>query len=266
MRRLSMAAGLIALAAGGCSVDDVLVYLADTDDAYALPDNHIPDALVTPVSLVSGDGTKLAAMFAAQPEPGSSRTILFLHGQAGHIDAAWKRVMTLWDLGFNVFVVDYRGYGMSEGEPSEAGLYADAAAAFEHLLGRDDIQADRITIFGYSMGTGVAAHLALSAKAHTLVLGAPYTSMTALVEGSTPYSFPANWLTDVSFDTLSRMPRITVPTIVAHGLDDTRIPPWMGREVLGAAAHGIAGIFLPDVDHHDLTERAGAQIAAAIGE
>ncbi len=258
-RALILVAGLLA----GCSIDAVVIYSATTTDAYELPDNHIPEAQLERLSIDSTDGVELAAFLATQPDPMGADSVLFLHGQAEHIDAQWETVMGLWDAGFNVMIVDYRGYGMSTGEPSEQGLYDDAAAAHRVLLA-SAIDPARITIYGFSMGTGVASHLALEAEARRLVLAAPYTSMSALIEGSTPYTLPAHWLTDVELDTLSRMPRIATPAIVAHGLDDPRIPMWMGRAVFEAARNGHAAIFVDDADHQSINRDARDAIIAAI--
>src|SRR5262245_52836239 len=208
---------LIALLACSCvDADQFIVFIPRQVDAYELPDNHIPAEQLEEIQLTSADGTKIFGMFATQTSSLSARTILFCHGQAENIDEAWGRTQALFDEGFNVLVIDYRGYGKSEGDPSESGLYQDAQAGFDLLLDRG-VPRSRLVIVGFSMGTGVASQLAATNAAALLVLGAPFTSMRELVEGSVPGGVPHDWVSTVEMDTLSRIPRIGEPLVVAHG-------------------------------------------------
>ncbi len=219
----------------GCISGDVAIFLPVTTDAYQLPQNRIPQDLIEERTLTAADGVRLAALAAWQREPSLHPSVLFLHGQGGNLDDCWAQVMTLWEHGFNVYAVDYRGYGKSNGKPSEAGLYLDAAAAYADLINSGRIDTRRLLLWGFSLGTGVASELATHAMAQALALESPFTSMTAMVERSGPYSLPADWFTHVRMDTLGRIDQIDMPLLVAHGTADQRIPLWMGEKVYAAA-------------------------------
>ena len=101
----------------------------------------------------SMDSTKLHGFFIPQPQAHQCATILFFHGNAGNIGHRLPNVKGLFKhLQANIFLVEYRGYGMSEGSSSESGLYTDAQAAFNYLCSRQDIDKTRIVVFGRSLG------------------------------------------------------------------------------------------------------------------
>lgn len=249
----------------GCvDADELLVFLPIAVDEYELPNNRIPEELLEEVTLTSTDGTKLFAYFADQPS--DAPTVIFLHGQASNIDEAWHRVMALWEEGWRVFAVDYRGYGKSEGTPSEAGLYADARAAFSYLLEDRGLPPSRVVIVGFSMGTGVASQLAVDVDAAALILGAPFTSMHAMIEGSAPGGIPHGWVSEVQMDTLAKIPRVGMPVIVAHGTSDDRIPFRFGEEVFRHARPPKRFLPFAGVNHGDLILEAAPSIANAVRE
>jgi uncharacterized protein len=254
-----MRALLLVLSVGCVDADRYLVFLPTQVDAYTLPGNRIPQEELEEIALTSSDGTRIFAMLASATS--TAPAMLFLHGQAENIDEAWGRTMALYDLGYQVLVLDYRGYGKSEGEPSEDGLYLDAQAGFDLLLARG-IPRSRLVIVGFSMGTGVASHLAATNDSAALVLAAPFTSMRAIVEGSFPGGIPPGWVSEVEMDTLARISSIGAPLVVAHGDDDDRIPFRMGEEVFRHAAEPKKFLRLEGVDHAGLIEAA----APAIGE
>lgn len=260
MRRLPL---LLVLGVSGCvDADRLFVFLPISVEEYELPNNRVPEELIEEVELTSRDGTKIFALFADRPE--EAPTVLFLHGQASNIDEAWHRVMALWDEGWRVLAVDYRGYGKSEGTPSEAGLYDDAQAAFDHLLNERGVAPGRVVIVGFSMGTGVASNLALDANAAALVLAAPFTSMREMVEGSAPGGVPHGWVSEVQMDTLAKIPRVRMPVIVAHGTDDDRIPFRFGEEVFRAALPPKRFLPFSGLSHDGLLLEAAPAIADAV--
>jgi len=109
------------------------------------------------VNLTTSDGVQLHGWYI--PHNDSSRVLLFFHGNAGNISHRGESVMIFHRLGLNVFIIDYRGYGKSQGEPNEPGLYKDAAAAWQYLTGERGIDKDNIIIFGRSLGGAVATQL-----------------------------------------------------------------------------------------------------------
>ena len=264
-RRAAAALFTCALAAcAACLRTDDLVFLAPRTDHYRFPQNVVPPAQLEQRTLITEDGVRLAAVLALQAAPAMTSTVLYLHGQAADIDDAWPDVQRLWGAGFNVFVVDYRGFGMSAGEPSEAGLYADARAAFSAVASDPRLDPIRIVIWGFSMGTGVASELALRAPGALLVLEAPFTSMTAMVESSSPYGIPGDWFTSLQLDTAGRIADVPVPLLVLRGGDDQRIPPWMPEEVFARARDPKRLLDVADAGHGEILERAAGEVVAAM--
>lgn len=267
MKAPALASSALALALfAGCTFDGVLVFQPRRVDRYTLPGNRVPPALLDEVELEAEDGVRLHAFLARHEDAAARPTVLYLHGQATCLDGAWDEVMRLWELGWNVLALDYRGYGLSGGEPTEAGLYLDALAGLEALSVRGDIDPARIVIWGYSMGSGIAAYAAAAAPREALVLEAPYTSMADLVSGVTPLDLPSSWLASSTIDTLSRVPDLECATVVAHGTEDERIPYWMGREVFAAAADPKRLVTVEGAGHADVALRAGPRIVEALLE
>ncbi len=140
--------------------------------------NHVPVALLEELALTTVDGVHVAAVLARQETGPLRPTVLYLHGQDADIDDAWASVQRLWDRGYHVLALDYRGFGRSGGDPSEAGLYLDAEAAFAAVMADARLAPGGVVIWGHSLASGVASHLALTSPAAALVLEAPFTSMT----------------------------------------------------------------------------------------
>lgn len=261
--RWAAAAALLAVA---CLPRDFGVYAPVKADRYTYPGNRVPVDLLEERRLVAADGVGIAAIVALQPDAGASPTAIFLHGQGTNLDVGWPDVQVLWDAGYNVVAVDYRGYGTSDGEPSEPGLYLDAHAALALALGDARLDPGRIAIWGYSLGAAVASELALDAPAAALVMVAPFTSLTDMVELSSPYAIAADWMTDATFDNLARVGALPLPAVVVHGTDDRRVPTWMGEQVYRAAAEPKRLVLVPGAGHDDVLERGIGGALAALGE
>jgi alpha-beta hydrolase superfamily lysophospholipase len=257
--RLTLAA--LGLAAAGCLQVDV--FQPVRTDVYAFPGSHVPRAQVEEVALRSGDGVALAAVWAWQADRPGSPTALYLHGQAENVDGAWGRVQVLWDAGYNVLALDYRGFGRSAGTPSEAGLGLDARAALDALVAEPDVDPARVVLWGFSLGTGVAAAVAPTAPVAGLVLEAPFTSMQDMVEWSSPFGIPGEWITDVRFDTLSRIGGVTAPLVIAMGRQDSRVPNWMSRRVFDRATAPKRLVVVAGAEHEEVGPKGiGAEVAA----
>lgn len=225
---------LVALTLASCELENTLLFRTDRTDRYELPENRIPEMLLEEVDIVTGDGVRIAAIHARQENDVEAPTALVFHGQGGNIDGFWDRVMRLWDEGLNVLIIDYRGYGKSEGEPSELGLYEDGRSAFQWLLD-SGVERERVWLWGISLGTAVASQVAVEQPAALLVLDAPFTSMEDMVGDASPFDLPRDWVIQSEWDTLSRMPRVLAPTVVAHGTGDGIVPFRQGQRVFEAA-------------------------------
>lgn len=266
--KLMRAIGVVFVAWGlsGCLGSGFGIFLPTKTDHYSLPDNHIPADRIQQSIVDTADGEHLALVVAVHDDTAPRPAVLFLHGQGGNIDDAWVKVMQLWDLGFDVAAGDYRGYGMSTGDPSEHGLYTDAHALWGSVASDPRFDPARLIIWGHSLGTAVATELALDAAANALVLEAPFTSMRAMVEQSSPYSIPAEWFTDVVFDTESRIGKVKMPIVVAHGTDDARIPFWMGERVYSLVTAPKRFVRAERAMHDNVLERVGTVMAADLAE
>ena len=197
----------------------------------------------------TADGLELNAWFSA-PAPGG-RVALFLHGNAGTIGHRAGRIAPFVAAGWGVLLLDWRGYGGNPGAPCEAGLARDARAAYD-LLRQRGYAAERIVIWGESLGTALAVRLAGDVPAAAVVLEAPFTSMLDMAHRQYPF-VPADRLLKDRFESLARIPRVAAPVLVMHGTEDRLIPPDMGRALAEAARDGrfvpIAG-----ASHNNLGE------------
>jgi fermentation-respiration switch protein FrsA (DUF1100 family) len=182
---------------------------------------------------------------------------LFCHGNAGNI---WNRIDVIWmlhEMGFNVCIFDYRGYGKSEGRPTEAGTYADAEAVWKWLVETKGIAPGRIVVQGESLGGGVASWVAEKKKPGALILESTFTSLPDMAARMYPF-LPARWLCRFSYNTLARLPDIHCPVLVAHGKDDEMIPFAFGQRLFQAANEPKVFIELKG-SHNDGRERSGRE-------
>jgi len=186
--------------------------------------------------------------------PGAGRdAVLWLHGNAGNIsDRLYHAAAMTRELGASSFLVDYRGYGKSEGRPTEKGLYEDAAAAFGWLVKEKGIDPSSIILYGHSLGSAVAVDLALreGKGARGLVLESPFTR-AGDVARILYNGLPVDLLMSVKLDNIGRIRKVSMPVLVIHGINDTTIPFSMGREVFEAAREPKAFLPVAGADHSD---------------
>ncbi|MEE8466246.1 MAG: alpha/beta hydrolase, partial [Dehalococcoidia bacterium] len=161
------------------------------------------------------------------------------------------------------FIFDYRGYGQSEGEPSEKGTYLDARAAMEYLRSRPDVDPDRIVYLGHSLGAAVAVELALTQPPLALVLVSPFASVRDMARLTLPFP-PAGWLVRNHYDNVSRIREINVPLLVLHGGSDDTVPLSQGRKLYEAANEPKRFEMLEGAGHNDTYLAAAEQYWGAI--
>jgi hypothetical protein len=169
------------------------------------------------VRLTTRDGVLIHGWWV--PAPNATRTVLFFHGNAGNISHRLEKLGVLRELGANVLLLDYRGYGASTGKPSEAGLYRDADAAYAFLTGTKSVPAPTIVFYGESLGTGVAVELATRQAVGGVVLEAPFTSMADVGREFYPF-LPVRWLVRNKFENLAKIGRIHAPLLLLHSRQD----------------------------------------------
>jgi fermentation-respiration switch protein FrsA (DUF1100 family) len=173
------------------------------------------------VTLETEDGVRLSSWFIPHPTPGA--TLLFFHGNAGNLSHRLESIRLFHELGLAVFIIDYRGYGQSEGSPTEAGTYRDATAAWHYLVVERHIAPDGIVIFGRSLGGAIAAELASRTRPAALILESAFTSVPNMAARLYPW-LPVRWLSRYRYDTRRALETITCPLLVIHSREDDIIP------------------------------------------
>ncbi len=172
------------------------------------------------VYISTRDGVKINAWWI--PLPDTERTLLFCHGNGGNIGDRLEKISNLRRFGFNVFIFDYRGYGKSEGRPSEKGLYADSEAAYDFLVSVKEINPEKIIIYGESLGGAVAIELAAGKNRGALITESTFTSSTDMARLLYPV-FPA-FIIYSKYDSLSKISEITIPKLIIHSKEDDIVP------------------------------------------
>jgi fermentation-respiration switch protein FrsA (DUF1100 family) len=198
------------------------------------------------LTLTAADGVKIHAWWF--PHPQAKATILHLHGNAGNLEDRRDLVRELQALGVNVLAIDYRGYGKSEGKPGEAGLYADARAAYDWLLTKTT--ADKIVVHGESLGGGPACELASTVPCGGLIVQSTFTSAPDMAPRVMPL-FP-KFLVRTKFDNLGKVPKITCRKLFLHSSADEIIPFDMGEQLFSAAAEPKEFAWFTGVGHNEM--------------
>jgi len=184
------------------------------------------------VHITAEDGVRLHGWWVpADPERG---VVLFFHGNAGNISDRLDSIRIFNDMGLGVFIFDYRGYGQSDGEPSEQGTYRDGEAAWRYLTEQRRIDPARIVMFGRSLGGAVAVETAMHHRPRALILESTFTSIRAMARAAMPW-LPAGPFLRTKYDTLGRIPSLDCPILVIHSRDDEVVPFAQGKELFDAA-------------------------------
>jgi len=202
----------------------------------------------TPLRLTTGDGTSIAAW---QLEPESPKAdIVYFHGNGGNLSLWLPVFATLHSFGYRVLAIDYRGYGTSEGRPSERGIYEDAETAVRHASrGRDPKR--RLIYWGRSLGGPVAAAAARAVAPDALILESTFPDKGAVLRGN-PVMRLLNVFSAYRLDTLAHLRGFTRPVLVVHGDRDRVIPYMLGRELYEKLEAPKTFVTLRDADHNDL--------------
>lgn len=183
------------------------------------------------VDLITSDGVAIHGWYL--PRTNARATLLFLHGNGGNISDRLETLRLFHRLGLAVLIIDYRGYGRSDGEPSEQGTYLDAEAAWQWLVEQQRLAPEQIVIFGRSLGGAVAAWLAQQHPAGALLLESTFTSLPDI--GSELYPFlPVRWLSRFQYATIQRLPSIHSPLWVGHSPDDELVRYHHGQRLFTA--------------------------------
>ena len=184
------------------------------------------------VWLTTEDGVRIVAWFV--PARAARGVALLTHGNAGNIANRVDYARLFHRLGFSLLLLEYRGYGRCEGKPSEEGTYADARAAWRHLVAERRFPAERIVLVGESLGGAVAARLAAEQRPAALVLASTFVSVPELAAELYPW-LPVRQLARYRYDTLDALKHVSCPVLIAHSREDDIIPFHHGERLFAAA-------------------------------
>ena len=236
-----------ALVAGCTMIQRSLMYFPD----QALPapaDAGAPGFQA--VRYGTADGLELVSWY--RPARKGFATIVYFQGNGGNIADRIFKTRPLFEAGYGLLLVGYRGYGGNPGSPSEGGLYHDGRAALAYLHGQG-VPFERLVLLGESLGSGVAVRMASETKVRAVILEAPYTSTVDV--GQAAYFFlPVSLLMYDRFPSIDYIDKIQAPLLVIHGEEDRVIPTRFGRRLFRAASQPKEAHFLPRAGHNDLFE------------
>jgi len=219
-----------------------------TSAAQRWIDPPVPD--IQDIELTSTDGTRLHAWWL--PAKGSETAILYCHGNAGNLSYRGGSIAKLRDrLGASVLIIDYPGYGKSEGAPSEKGCYAAADAAYDWLTHEKKFASKNVLLYGASMGGGVITRIASTREHRALILVKTFTSAPDIASDLYWWlPVPKRALMSNHFDSLSRIDQCKRPVFIAHGTADEMIPHAHGERLYAAANEPKRFLSMPGADHN----------------
>lgn len=275
-RSLSIVLGLLA-AAALVEVGLPLLLYSLRDGMMFFPSQHPgPEAGLdslrglTQVDLVwirRPDGRELAA-YDARPMDEAARdapVILFFHGNAGNIAHRALMIETFAAMtGVRTLLFDYSGFGGNPGTPSERAAYEDGTAAWDHLAA-EGVPAERIVLYGESLGAAVAIEVARRRGAAGLIAQSSFSSAASLCRRHYPWLPLTSVLARGTFPSADRLPKLTTPLLVVHGDRDEIIPLAEGKKLHRAAAEGTELLVVPGAGHNDLIAVAGLEYLRAVG-
>jgi len=212
----------------------------------------------------SGSGAKIHCFYFEQK--GSRRVVLFLHGNAGNSYHRIEDAYSLSTTGTHVLLIDYQGYGKSEGRPSEKGIYQDASAAYAHLRTQMGFVPKEIFILGRSIGTAAALDVSQKKELGGIILVSPFTSGKDMAR-----HLGLGWfvwaLGSSAFNNLDKAVNVSSPVLIIHGKEDTLIPVSMGRRVYEALPIAQKEMIqVPGAGHNDVIQVSGPSFWRWVGE
>jgi hypothetical protein len=253
---------LVALVVGGYLVGLAVLYAAQRSVLFPIPPvgRIAPETAGFPEAeehlLAAGDGEKII-VWHVPAKPGRA-VVIFFPGNGDYLAGRVGRLRGITSDGTGLVAVSYRGYAGSSGQPSEAGLLQDAAAAYAFTAAQYD--AERIVAWGFSLGTGVAVALAAERPVGKLILEAPYTS-TADVAAAQFRIVPVRWLMKDQFHSDERIARVTAPLLIMHGERDPAISISFGERLFALARGPKQFVRFPQGGHDDLDAYGATETA-----
>ncbi len=210
-------------------------------DFYGVPEMRV-------VTLKTSDSLHLTAWFTEAKD--GRKTIVYLHGNGGHIGHRATKVKPYLAAGYGLLLVSYRGYGDNPGTPTEENLIEDGMAGMR-FLASTGVPSGQIILYGESLGTGVAAAVAQRNEIAAVILEAPFTSVADVSQHHYFY-VPARYLVKDRFDTSKRIKNLQAPLLIIHGERDGVIPWKLGRALFDLAPEPKFFLSIPKATHNNL--------------
>lgn len=210
------------------------------------------------IELRMQDGTRLVGWYLPPEDAERHRKtpgVLWFYGNGETIGAIWPVIRDFRPSNAGLLVVDYPGYGASEGRATEAGMYEAADLAYNALTRRPDIDPRRIYVYGRSLGSAAATHVAANHEVAGIILESPFTSARGMA--ARHYRLFPSFLVRIGLDNIGRIPGIHCPTLVFHGTADMLVPMSMGRDVAAAAGGPVEFVMIEGAGHNDTYEMGG---------
>lgn len=221
-----------------------------------------------PVSTASGQTIHIHGWWIPASAAPEAKVWLYLHGNGSNVGDEVKRAFWFHQLGFSTLLIDYRGYGRSEGQfPTESSVYEDVETAWNYLTQVRHIPAERIFLYGHSLGGAIAIDLALRhPNIAGLVVEGTFTAMRSMVAHLYRQFliFPVKLLLHQRFDSLSKVRSLSVPILFIHGTADPVVPAHMSQLLFTAATEPKQLLLVPEAGHHNVEELGSAQYLQAI--
>jgi fermentation-respiration switch protein FrsA (DUF1100 family) len=217
----------------------------------------LPGYSATPeiLKVPTNDGEDIAAIYLVNPA--STYTLLLSHGNAEDLGSVHSLLPGLANLGFSVFAYDYRGYGLSQGRPSERHVYADIDGAYDYLTGKLGVAPDRIVAYGRSLGAGASVDLAARRPVGGVILESPFVTAFRVMTRVPLFPFD-------KFRNVDKIGRVRCPLLILHGEADEIVPFWHGRRLFDKAPGRKMFVAIPGAHHNDLMWVAGARYGQAL--
>ncbi|MGB5592849.1 MAG: alpha/beta fold hydrolase [Crocosphaera sp.] len=198
------------------------------------------------------------------------RVLLYLHGNGGNISHNLGPVKTFQEQGFSVLIIDYRGYGRSQGQfPTESEVYRDSQAAWDYLVEERQIHPQNIFIYGHSLGGAVAIDLGVrQPNAAGVIVENTFTSMRDMVAhlGSFYQLFPTDLILHQHFDSLNKLRLLQVPLLLIHGTSDRTVPSYMSERLFQEARVPKKMLLVPDASHNNVGAIAAEEYVRILQE
>ncbi len=241
----------------GCFDMDNSLFNNSSLSSYALRTTVIPESSRTQIVLQS-QGKKIYGYFVQSNGAHPEIVVLYHHGNRDHLQFYWDRAELLYRMGFNLFIYDYQGYGMSEGTPSEAGVYSDATAAYQFVRSKG-FEDSMIVNYGFSLGGAPATHVAANVftpRVH--ITEAAFASASALTQSGTLLDLPSSFVMNGEYNNAEKIKKIHSPVLIFHGIEDKFIDLEKNGQVLFSNANNPKTfIKVKGAGHSDVPSKYG---------